>query len=234
MPEGNVNAEVASHLREHAGHAGPGQPSKRRIEVVEILEAVLLAVVALATALSGFQAALWDGESAKEYATSSRLRVEAQSAQLTSNQQLIYNSGNLDSWLQATTSGDQKLAGILERRFTPEYKTAFDAWLKTDPLNDPTAPPGPRYMPEYHDPLMEQAEHLNEQATEAFDTAVESRVTAEKYVRLTVILAAVLFLIALGQRFTLRRVRIGVTMVAGVFLVYCFILIAVYPHLFTH
>ena len=79
MPEGNINAEVAEHLREHGEHdeAAGHQPSRRRIETIEILEAILLAIVAIVTALSGYQAARWDGESAKEYATSSRLRTEA-------------------------------------------------------------------------------------------------------------------------------------------------------------
>ena len=81
MPEGNINAEVAEHLREHGAHGAHDEhaahkPSRRRIETIEILEAILLAIVAVATALSGYQAALWDGESAKEYATSSRLRSE--------------------------------------------------------------------------------------------------------------------------------------------------------------
>ena len=46
----------------------------------------------------------------------------------------------------------------------------------------------------------------------------------------TVILAAVLFLIAIGQRFKIRGVRYAVNIVAGVFLVYCAYLIAAYPH----
>ena len=54
--------------------------------------------------------------------------------------------------------------------------------------------------------------------------------TAEKYVRVTVILAAVLFIIAIGQRFTLRKVRIGLNTVAGLFLLYCFVLLLIYPH----
>jgi hypothetical protein len=230
MPEGNVNAEIAHHLGEHGDHGAGAKGSRRRIEIVEILEAVLLAVVAIATALSGYQAAKWDGESAKEYATSSRQRVQAQSLTLSSNQLLLYNSGNLDSWLQATTSGQQRLAKLLRNRFTPEYEVAFEAWLKTKPLTNPDAPAGPRYMPEYRDPAAEQADKLNEHATEAFDKGVTDRATAEKYVRITVILAAVLFLIAIGQRFSLRGVRVGVTAVAGAFLVYCFILPALYPH----
>ena len=81
--------------------------------------------MAIVTALSGYQAALWDGESAKEYATSSRLRTEANGTQLTANQTLIYNAGNFTAWLQAYDAGDKSLQKLLERRFTPEYKKAL-------------------------------------------------------------------------------------------------------------
>jgi hypothetical protein len=233
MPEGNVNAEVASHLREQGEHEehSAHQPSKRRIETIEILEAILLAVVAIVTALSGYQAARWDGESAREYATSSRLRTEGQSTALTANQTLIYNAGNFTAWLQAYDAGDKSLQNLLERRFTPEYKVAFDAWVAIDGMNDPSAPPGPRYMPEYEDPLTEKAAEQNKEASHAFDLGVEYRETGEHYVRITVVLAAVLFLIAIGQRFKVRGVRYSVNIVAGIFLAYCLYLFAVYPHL---
>lgn len=234
MPEGNINAEVAEHLREHGSHEEhtAHQPSRRRVETIEILEAILLAIVAIVTALSGYQAARWDGESAKEYATSSRLRAESNTTQLTANQTLVYNAGNVTAWIQAMESGNTKLAGILANRFTPDFKPAFEAWVKTDPLTNPSAPPGPSKMPEYHDPLTEKATELSQEASHAFDLGVSYRVTAERYVRITVILAAVLFLIALGQRFKIRGVRYSVNVVAGIFLVYSLYLLAIYPHIF--
>jgi len=233
MPEGNVNAEVASHLREQGEHDehSAHQPSKRRIETIEILEAILLAVVAIVTALSGYQAARWDGESAREYATSSRLRTESTETHLSANEILLYNASNFTAWLQAYDGGDRSLQNLLERRFTPEYKVAFDAWVAIDGMNDPSAPPGPRYMPEYEDPLAEEATALGKEASHAFDLGVEYRETGEHYVRLTVVLAAVLFLIAIGQRFKVRGVRYSVNIVAGIFLAYCLYLFAIYPHL---
>ncbi len=233
MPEGNINAEIAEHLREHGAHDEheAHQPSRRRIETIEILEAILLAIVAIVTALSGYQAARWDGESAKEYATSSRLRTESNTTQLTANQTLVYNAGNVTAWIQAQESGNTKLAGILANRFTPDFKPAFEAWVKTDPLTNPDAPAGPSKMPEYHDPLTDQANELSKEASHAFDLGVDTRVTAERYVRITVVLAAVLFLIAIGQRFEIRGVRYAVNIVAGIFLVYSLYLFAVYPHL---
>ena len=152
MPEGNINAEVAEHLREHGAHDehddAAHKPSRRRIETIEILEAILLAIVAVATALSGYQAALWDGESAKEYATSSRLRTEGQSTALTANQTLIYNAGNFTAWLQASAAADESLQKLLERRFSPELRGRVRrVGRRSTPWTTPSAPPGPRFMP---------------------------------------------------------------------------------------
>jgi hypothetical protein len=236
MPEGNINAEIAERLHENGEHAegADHESSKRRIEIIEILEAILLAIVAISTALSGYQAALFDGESAKEYATSSRLRVEATNAQLSGNQVLAYNAGNVTAWIQAMVNGDTKLADVLASRFTPDFKPAFDAWVKTDPLHNPDAPAGPSKMPEYKDPLGAKAVQLNDEAAHAFDLGVTTRLTGEDYVRVTVILAAALFLIAIGQRFKIRGVRYSLNSVAGALILYCIYLITSYPHIFTH
>jgi hypothetical protein len=221
MAEANLNAEMARHLDEHGGRGR--SPHERAIEIAE---AVLLAVVAVLTAWSGYQAALWDGESARAYATSARERIEAEQAYLRSGQTLAYNAGTFNAWLQATVQGQEDLATVLDGRFTPEYKGAFDAWLELDPLNDPDAPAGPALMPGYEDPELEQSAELSEQATESFEEAVHSRETADNFVRATVVLAGVLFLIAVGQRFDIKGVRIGVLAVAGAFLVYGIVLLA--------
>jgi hypothetical protein len=132
-------------------------------------------------------------------------------------------------WTQAVTAGNQKLVEFEIRRFTPEYKVAFDAWIKTNPLTDPSAPRGPMFMPEYTDPRSEQAKATDEQASRAFEAGMEARERAEHYVRVTVLLSVVLFLIALGQRFKFRGVRAGVLGVAGVILLYTVALLLIYP-----
>jgi hypothetical protein len=230
VPEVNANVEIAQQLREQSGQDGPTEPRRRRVETFEILEAILLAVVAVTTAFSGYHAARWDGESSRAYSAASTLRVDSNEAQLSSNETLAYNAGVFTAWLQAYSAGDERLQTLLQRRFTPEYEVAFQAWLKTKPFTDPQAPPGPASMTEYEEPLADEAATLAAQATAAFDKGVKSRETGEHYVRLTVILAAVLFLIAIGQRFHIRGVRYGLTAVAGALLLYCVALIATYPH----
>ena len=64
MPEGagGSNIEVAHHLSEHT-HEGPQE--SRAHEILEIVEAIVLALVAITTAWSGYQAALWTGHQAE-------------------------------------------------------------------------------------------------------------------------------------------------------------------------
>ena len=57
---------------------GSDHSPQSRFEAIEIIEAVILALVAVATAWSGYQAAQWAGSRAEQYATASRLRVTAE------------------------------------------------------------------------------------------------------------------------------------------------------------
>ena len=216
MSEGH-NIEAAHALSEH--HPSSDSPN-RRTEVLEIIEVALLAIVAVATAWSGYQAAKWDGEQAFDYGTSSHLRVQADSAATLGGQQKLLDVSTFNTWIQARQAGDDQLAALYVRRFSPEYRVAFDAWLKTNPFKNPNAAPGPSFMPEYHNPKTELAAKLNAQATDVFDQGTASRETADRYVRQTVLLATVLFLVAVAQRFRVRGVRIAAGILAASLMVY--------------
>jgi hypothetical protein len=228
MPEG-MNIEVAHKLAESESHGKSRHPLSA--DLVEVAEAVVLALVAVATAWSGYYSAKWDGRQAYLYATSARLRVEAAAAGDAGRQTLLFDALTLNAWIDAREKKDEKLIAIYERRFTPEYRVALDAWLKTDPLKNPQAPSGPHLMPEYHNPGVKEADRLNQEATAAFLEGTEARQTAEKYVRITVVLATILFLTALAQRFRIRKVRLGLFLVAAALMVYALISVATYPRL---
>jgi hypothetical protein len=100
------------------------------------------------------------------------------------------------------TSGDHEAARLLERRFRPEYRPAFAAWMRTDPFHDPTALPGPVFVPQYHNALSERAARLQLTASATFEQGTKARDRGDDYLRNTVLLAMVLFLAALAQRFT--------------------------------
>ena len=120
-----------------------GHTSERRFEAVEIIEALILALVAVTTAWSGYQAASWAGRRAEQYAEANRLRVTAEGFATLAGQERIYDSDTFNSWLAAKLDNKQQAAEFFERRFRDEYRRAFTAWLGTDPFNNAQAPPGP-------------------------------------------------------------------------------------------
>jgi hypothetical protein len=178
------------------------------LEVIEIVEAFILALVAVATAWSGYQAAQWAGKRAQDYAKANRLRVTAEGLATLAGQERIYDSDTFNSWLAARFDGKAQAAEFFERRFRDEYRPAFTAWMKTDPFSNAQAPPGPIFMPEYHNAKHEQFLRLTKQAAEMADEGTKSGETGDQYVRITVLLATVLLITAIGQRFRFKTVRI--------------------------
>ena len=161
MPE-DFNTEIAADLA-----AEDGLPSTARTRsdlIVEIAEAILLGIVAIATAWSGYQAARWDGRQAELYGRASTTRIEADESLTLGGQQRLLDVSTFNTWIEVTSEGRDELAALYERRFSPEFKVAFDAWIALDPLSNPDAPPGPSFMPEYVNPLLEQGVELNERA----------------------------------------------------------------------
>lgn len=210
---GGPSIEVAHKLSEDRRHAAP-HPS-RSMEILEIVEAIVLALVAVTTAWSGYQAALWDGRQDELYEQSTKLRVGAQGLQTSGGQERIYDASTVVEWVKAEAGGQHKLAQLFERRFRPEFRVAFEAWKKTDPLNNPNAPPGPLMMPEYYNAKADEAVKLESKATEFFQQGRKARETSDGYVRATVMLATVLLLTAISQRFRTQQVRIALAVLAA-------------------
>jgi hypothetical protein len=194
--------------------------SNVRFEAIEIIEALILALVAVATAWSGYQAAQWAGKRAELYAKANRVRVTAEGLATLAGQERIYDSDTFDSWLTARLDGKAEAAEFFERRFRDEYRPAFAAWMKTDPFNNAQAPPGPIFMPDYHNAKHEQFLSLTKQATELADVETKSGETGDQYVRITVLLATVLLITAIGQRFRFKTVRVAFMILAWLLL--CF------------
>jgi hypothetical protein len=111
------------------------------------------------------------------------------------------------------------------RRFRPEFKVAFDAWFATDPFNNANAPPGPTYMPEYARPHLEESEHLDTEAEELFVEGSAAAEDADRYVRITVFLATVLFMVGISGHFRVRAARYGLVAVSGAILVVAVVLL---------
>ncbi len=211
MPESAVN-HVVEKLNERSEHGTQSRP--HIAEALEIVEAVVLALVAVATAWSGYQAARWDTHRAERYAESAKMRIGMEELDTLAGQEHIYDLISFNSWIAAKAKGNQRLADIFEKRFRDEYRTAFTAWLNTDPFNNPKALPGPVFMPEYRNAKREEAKRLKAEAAAIFERGTQAGDMGDRYVRITVLLASVLLIVAIGQRFHVTTVRTGLLIAA--------------------
>jgi len=227
MAESTSNVEFARIIHEHGDHpSSPGHHQKRWVEVVE---AAVLAIVAIVTAWSGYQAAKWDALSAKQYSLALSTTILSQGKAALAGQDRLYDITTFNAWLDAKLADKEKLAAFYELRFRPEYATAFAAWMKLDPRNNPSAPPGPTFMAEYSDRNSLEAERLAEESKSHFEVAVSSRQTGDRYVKVTVLLATILLLTALSQRFEQSGPRTVVLAMSAFMLMVSFFLLATFP-----
>jgi hypothetical protein len=196
---------------------------------LEIVSAIMLAVVAIATAWNSYQAARWSSLAGIRYGKASARRVESTRASATAGQQSLVDVSLFTNWINAYAASDEKLLQFYQRRFRDEFKPAFEAWLATDPANNPDAPPSPFAMPEYVLENNEKATQLEQEASQFFAEGKQAIENSTRYVLNTVFLATVLFFVGISTRFKLNRLRFIILIFALGMLIYGLINLAVFP-----
>ena len=228
VPEGLSPVEAGKGLEEHA-ERDEEEREKHRNRTISIIEASLLAIVAVLAAYSGWAAAKWATESSLSLARANAARAEANAASLDALNSVNFDVTAFNAWFTAYVAGDQSAMAIAAKRFSPNLQFAFLAWLNTHPATNPNAPPGPTYMPEYQHPYQTQAAELNAQATAEYTRGEKAGGTSDDYVRTTVYLATVLFLAGLGGHFGYRGIRYGLAGVGTVILGVSVVILATSP-----
>ncbi len=226
MPEGLSASEVGKEIAEHrkqAKHAAADPPESRHDRWLTIVEAVLLSLVAVLAAYSGYAAAKWGTESSVKLATASAARTKANRADLEAIVTRTLDSASFNAWFTAFTAGNARAEQLAEKRMRPGYRPAFNAWLATNPAHNPKAPAGPAYMPQYIIPQQKAAAAYDAQADAAFAAGTAAGSTADEYIRDTVFLATVLFLVGISGHFRIRQARIGLIGVGTLLLVFALI-----------
>jgi hypothetical protein len=224
VPEGLSPAEVGKEIAEHKKHtAEADEEHDRHDRWLSIIEAVLLSLVAVLAAYSGYAAAKWGTESSVTLASASAARTKANRADTEGIVTRTLDSASFDAWFTAFTAGDANAERLAEKRLRPGYRPAFHAWLATDPDHNPSAPPGPAYMPQYVIPQEAAEKAYDAQADAAFARGSEAGATADKYVRATVFLATVLFLVGISGHFRIRQARMGLIGAGGLLLAFAVI-----------
>ena len=225
MSDPDNNMEGAGYL--------PSKYSSKRAQqqdrVIEVVTAIMLGIVAIATAWSGYQAARWGGEQSTFYSRAGALRTESVRANNETLIAIVVDANLFFQWVNAQADGDQDLVDFYSAGFRNEFKPAFDAWLATDPFNSPVAPGSPFAMPEYTVASWNESSSLEQEAGRAFEQGQAANEQADAYVLTTVILASVLFFVGIASGFDWFPVQVAVVIIGFFLLVWGLYRMATYP-----
>ena len=92
--------------------SAPRQPVSRTERRMEIITVVILAFAALATAWSGYQGSLWDGNQSSNYTQASGSRTNAAQQRNEANQFRLADLSLFEGYVEATIDGNDEVAGF--------------------------------------------------------------------------------------------------------------------------
>ena len=179
----------------------------------ELIATALLALAAVATAWSGYQATRWNGEQTKASSRTNAIRIDAARAQGLAEAQKEVDVATFIQWVDAYAQGQTELTDFYLRRFRAEFKPAFNAWLATKPLTNRNAPLTPFVMPQYKLAAEEEAAQLDAEAELSSAVVRRNIQRASNYVLGVVLFSVSLFFAGMSTRLgdlRLRRIALGV------------------------
>ena len=176
----------------------------RRARVDFFVDVAAVGLISLATVLTawcGYQAARWSTLATRQYQEASSTRLGAATHAARANALEIVDINLFLQYIIAVDENHIAVRDFIVKRFRPEMRPAFAAWLAAHPLTNPSAPTSPFVMPQYRLGENELASKMQATAGEKFAAAQQANETGDDYVRLTVIFAAVSFLAGISTRF---------------------------------
>ncbi|MGM7421974.1 MULTISPECIES: hypothetical protein [unclassified Cellulosimicrobium] len=210
-----------SETAQHGGHAGRSWR--------ETVTVVLLAVTAVLTAWSGFEASKWGGEMSIAFSRASTQRIEASTHRAHADTARSIDLQVFSLWLEAYATGDTELEEFTRARFTPHFRPAFEEWLASRPLQNPDAAPSPFALDAYVPPGAVEAVEADERADALFAQALVNNQRGDNYTLTTVLFALVLFFGAFAGRFRSERAAWAMVGLACAVLVVGVVFLATFP-----
>ncbi len=169
---------------------------------VELVATVLLAVAAVATAWSSYEASRWSGEQSIAFSASNAARVNASRASARADQQTQIDVSTFIAWADAYASKNTLLSDFYFHRFRTEFRPAVTAWIATRPLENEDAPLTPFAMPQYRLAERAKAAALDAEALHQTDIAKRNNQRSDNYVLAVVLFASSLFFAGISTKLT--------------------------------
>jgi hypothetical protein len=186
---------------------GPENKEHEFDRTTVIVITVLLGLITVLTAWSGFQSAKWGGAATDLALQSNVARSKSSEASLTANQLEILDIQVFIEWVNATIQGDTVRANFYQLRMRDEAKPAFNAWLATDPVHNKNAPTSPFILPEYVLQKRIEAQQLDDQSAALYKRYQAADEHSNEYVLTTVVLASALFFTGFATRIGWRQIE---------------------------
>jgi hypothetical protein len=196
---------------------------------IEMALAVVLAAASVMSAWSAYQSILWGGVQTFRLASRTAASRRASDLMTTANQYRAFDASMLLEYTKAQAKGEKEYAEFLYKRFRPEMRKAFDAWLRTDPFRNPAAPPHPFSMAEYAQREADEARRKEEESARYLAEAEQANEISDRYVLFTVMLSIILFFGGIGGTFRPGRLRLTMGGIAAVFFIATMILLTRMP-----
>jgi hypothetical protein len=174
---------------------------------MELLSVMLLALIIVFTAWSAYQSTLWGGIQTFKLVDVNAANRQASELNLQQGQYTMIDVMMFTEYVNAVNNDDQKLSDFYFERFRPDFKPAVQAWLDTNPFDNPNAPPHPFVMKEYKRTFAEQADQKLKIAESKMDEAQQANQNSDNYVLFTVIYASILFLGSIATKFSSVRLN---------------------------
>ncbi|MGI9585494.1 MAG: hypothetical protein ACR2N7_07860 [Acidimicrobiia bacterium] len=200
---------------------------------IELVATVVLAIATILTAWSAFQAGKWGGTQAINFSEAGVARTESTRADTRAGQLIQIDAAMYLDWVSAyieevraelipadSSSYEPSagtVSGFLYNRFRDEFRPAIDAWLATDPVNNPDAPETPFVMDEYVVAESVLALELSAEADEKGQDARDANQNGDNYVLTMVLFASVLFFAGVSAKLVAKRNRL-IALGFGIFL----------------
>jgi hypothetical protein len=195
----------------------------KRVDALEIASAIIISIGGLGASWASYQAGLWDGEQAAHYTRANALRVQASRAALEGDALAAVETQMFGAWLDAKARGEEQLAAFYQARFPEGMKPAFNAWLASRPLQNPSAPATPFATAQYQRPGLAAGRELDRQADRTFAEGQHDNAVSDAFQQGATVLALALFFGGIGQVFKARTSRIVLLSIAGVAVVLGFL-----------
>lgn len=219
-------------MASEAKHEAPGDPelaaalkARRWDRHVDVVIVVLLGAASFLAAWAGYQAGQWGNLKADSAVIVEDLQQAASRATVLGYQARQVDISVFMAWLEAYKRGETNLADFYAARIqaVDRLGPAFDAWVATDPFNNPDAPLDPFEMPEYIVPSLQAAAALDAKAADLAATGHWFDTQSDAYIFLTLLLAVVLFFGGITTKIGWRQAQVALLGVAWVVFAYCLV-----------